>query len=319
MPMVESGPCWACGGNAWDRIWCDPFDLSDYPRFGPYAHANHPPTWLVRCRACGFGQPESLPAVADFFETLYAMEWTPESLAHEFDSGYKDQIFRSVLDGLTSRLAADLPRTVLDVGTHVGRFVHWAQQAGWQAEGAEFNPVTALYAVRRTGAPIHQGPAQELAAHGRRYSAVTLNDVLEHIPRPVPLLAELRGLLPAGGVLAIKVPHGPMQRLKEGFRRSVLRQSSAGVLTRYVHVNHFTVGSLRGCLKRAGFHKVTVGVAAPEFAPRSFPGRTRAHALQAFLRLAVYHAANLIPGGVYTPLSLNLQAFAVNPEPPSPG
>jgi SAM-dependent methyltransferase len=247
------------------------------------------------------------------------MEWTPESLAHEFDSGYKDQIFRSVLDGLTSRLAADLPRTVLDVGTHVGRFVHWAQQAGWQAEGAEFNPVTALYAVRRTGAPIHQGPAQELAAHGRRYSAVTLNDVLEHIPRPVPLLAELRGLLPAGGVLAIKVPHGPMQRLKEGFRRSVLRQSSAGVLTRYVHVNHFTVGSLRGCLKRAGFHKVTVGVAAPEFAPRSFPGRTRAHALQAFLRLAVYHAANLIPGGVYTPLSLNLQAFAINPEPPSPG
>jgi SAM-dependent methyltransferase len=313
MPFVATGPCWVCGGKEWDQVWCDPFDLSNYPRFGPYDHANHPPTRLVRCRACGFGQPESLPAVADFFKTLYTMEWTPESLDHEFDCGYKDLIFQSVLDRLAKRLGARLPRTVLDVGTHVGRFVYLARQAGWQAEGAEFNPLTASYAERRTGAPIYQGPAQELAARGRRFSAVTLNDVLEHIPRPVPLLAELRELLPPGGVLAIKVPHGPMQRLKEGFRQSVLRQPSAGVLTRYVHVNHFTVGSLRRSLEKAGFHQVTIGVAAPEFAPASFSGRTRAHALEAFLRLSVYRAARLIPGGVYMPLSLNLQAFAINP------
>jgi SAM-dependent methyltransferase len=313
MPLVATGPCWVCGGTAQDRVWCDSFDLSDFARFGPYAHANHPPTWLVRCRICGFGQPESIPALADFFDTLYTMEWTPESLEREFDCGYKDKIFRVVLAGLEQRLSAGLPKTVLDVGTHVGRFVHLARQAGWEAEGLEFNPVTASYAAWRTGAPIHQGLAQELATQGRRYSAVTLNDVLEHIPQPAPLLTDLRSLLHPGGVVAMKVPNGPMQRFKERIRRSVLRRTDAGVMTRYVHVNHFTVESLRCCLERAGFRAVTIAVAPPDFVPASFPGRTLSQVVSAVLRMAVYRAARLIPGSVHTPLALNLQAFAINP------
>jgi hypothetical protein len=313
MPMVAAGPCWVCGGTEQDRVWHDPFDLSMFSRFGPYAHAEHAPTWLVRCRACGFGQPESLPALDNFFDTLYTMEWTPESLAREFDSGYKDQIFQTVLEGLEERRPAGLPKTLLDVGTHVGRFVYLARQAAWEAEGAEFNPVTASYAAQRTAAPIHQGRAQDLAAQGRRFSALTLNDVLEHIPQPGPLLTELRGLLPAGGVVAIKVPHGPMQRIKEGVRRSILRQADAGVGTRYVHVNHFTVTSLRRCLEEAGFRTVTVAVAAPDFVPASVADRTGSQAFTALLRMTVYRAAGLVPGGVYTPLALNLQAFAINP------
>ena len=316
MPLVATGPCWVCGGTAQHRVWCDPFDLSAFSRFGSYAHAEHTPTWLVRCRACGFGQPESLPASASFFDTLYAIEWTPASLDREFDSGYKDLIFQTVLKGLERRRPATLPKTLLDVGTHVGRFVYLARQAGWEAEGAEFNPVTASYAVQRTGAPIHQGPAQSLAAQGRRYSALTLNDVLEHIPRPGPLLAELRGLLHPGAVVAIKVPHGPMQRLKEGFRRTVLRQAEAGVGVRYVHVNHFTVASLRQCLERAGFRTVEVVVAPPDFMPAWCADRTPSQARTALLRMAVYRTAGLIPGGVYTPLALNLQAFAINPGDP---
>lgn len=313
MPFVASGPCWVCGGTDQVRVWRDPFDLSHLPRFGPYAHADHPPTWVVRCRACGFGQPESLPAPADFFERLYAIEWTPESLDREFGCGYKDAIFQVVLAGLQRRLAGGLPRTVLDVGTHVGRFVYLARQAGWQAEGAEFSPLTAAYAAQRTGAPIHQGPAQELAARGFRYSAVTLNDVLEHIPRPCPLLADLRSLLYPGGVIAVKVPAGPAQRLKEWIRRSLLRRPNTGVGVRLVHVNHFTPGSLRRCLERAGFRDVTIEVAAPDYVPASFPERTRGQAISAFLRLAVYQAARWIPGALYTPLALNLQAYAVNP------
>lgn len=314
MPFLATGPCWVCGGTGQVRVWRDPFDLSAFPRFGPYAHAEHPPTWVVRCRQCGFGQPESLPAPADFFETLYAIEWTPESLDREFDCGYKDAIFRNVLAGLQWRLVAGLPRTVLDVGTHVGRFVSLARQAGWQAEGAEFSALTAAYAAQRTGAPIHQGPAQELAARGLRYGAVTLNDVLEHIPRPGQLLADLRTLLHPGGVIAVKVPAGPAQRLKERIRRSVLRRADSGVGVRLVHVNHFTVHSLRRCLEGAGFRAVTIAVAAPDYVPATFPGRTRGQALSACLRLAVYQAARWIPGALHTPLALNLQAYAVNPN-----
>jgi SAM-dependent methyltransferase len=206
-----------------------------------------------------------------------------------------------------------LPRTVLDVGAHVGRFLHLARQAGWQAEGVELNPPTAAYAAARTGLPIHRVRAQDLAAHGRRFAAVVLTDVLEHIPRPTPVVTTLRDLLHPGGVLAIKVPHGPMQRLKEECRRTVLRRPGPGVLTRYCHVNHFTVAALRRCLETAGFGRITIGVGAPDFLPPG-PYRTRGQAGSAWLRRAVYAAARLMPGGVHTPLGLHLQAFAINGE-----
>jgi hypothetical protein len=318
MPMsfVSTGPCWVCGGARLDRVWRDPFDLSVLPWFGPYAHAGHAPTWIVCCRDCGFGQPETLPTTHDFFDLLYAMKWSTESLDKEFDLGYKDLIFEVVLKGLERRKPAGLPKTLLDVGTHVGRFVWLARQAGWEAEGAELNPVTARYAVDRTGATIHHCRAQDLASQGRRYAAVALNDVLEHIPRPVEVLAGLRPLLHPGGVLAVKVPNGPRQRFKEGIRRWILRRPDAGVAVRLVHVNHFTAGSLRKCLEAAGYQGVTIEVAAPDFIPAAFAGRTRSQARSAFLRNTAYRIAHSLPGGVHTPLAFNLQAFAINPTEP---
>src|SRR4051812_33211155 len=80
MPLVPTGACWICGAEAWDRVWSDPFDLWDLARSGPHAHAEHPPSWVVRCRACGFGQPEGLPDRPDYFEVLYERPWPPEAL-----------------------------------------------------------------------------------------------------------------------------------------------------------------------------------------------------------------------------------------------
>jgi 2-polyprenyl-3-methyl-5-hydroxy-6-metoxy-1,4-benzoquinol methylase len=313
MPMLPTGPCWVCGGATLDRVWSDSFDLSEFPRFGDYVHAEHPPSWVVRCRRCGFGQPESLPATPDYFDLIYAINWELCDLDREFDCGYKDAIFRHLLEGLQRRWPRGMQRSVLDVGTHVGRFVYLAREAGWDAEGVELNPVTAEYAARRSGATIHRVKAQDLATHGKRYGAVTLTDVLEHIPRPVEVLAGIRSLLHSGGLVAIKVPNGPAQRVKETVRRTVLRRSDARIATRFVHVNHFTVASLRRCLESAGFREVTIQVAVPDFLPARYARRTLTEAGSALLRLAVYHAARLIPGGVHTPMGLNLQAFAINP------
>jgi SAM-dependent methyltransferase len=318
MPMEPTGPCWVCGAEAWDPVWQEPFDLSNLPRFGPeLAHAGHPPSRMLRCRACGFGQPEAMPARTDYLDTLYDIPFDDAEMDRQFTWGYKDFIFRTILEELGRRLPPGVPRTLLDVGCHIGTFLPAARAAGWDVEGAELAPRTAAYAARRTGLAVHQVPAQELVAHGRRYGVVTLTDVLEHIPRPAPLVAELRGLLHPGGLLAIKVPHGPMQRLKERIRRDLLRKPDAGVMTRYVHVNHFTVRSLRRCLESAGFRDVAVKAGAPEFLPPS-PGRTRGQAASAIVRRAVYRAAEVLPGGVHTPLAMNLQAFGTNPGGSSP-
>jgi hypothetical protein len=74
-----------------------------------------------------------------------------------------------------------------------------------------------------------------------------------------------------------------------------------------VHVNHFTPGSLTSALERAGFDEVRVKTAAPELLPRDQSGIRRF--VSNAIRLGVYAAARL-PGGVRTPLALNLQAYA---------
>lgn len=321
MPMVPSGPCWICGGTDKERVWSDPFDLSHHPRFGPYAHENHPPTWLVRCGSCGFAQPEEMPGIDDFFDILYAEQpWlTEQAMADDFEGGRKDAIFRQVLDGLGRHQRAGAPRSVLDVGAYIGRFIHLAHQAGWQAEGAELNTRAADFAARRTGLPIHLTRAQDLIAQGRTFGALTMIDVLEHIPNPIPLVTQLRELLVPGGVIAIKLPHGPMQRFKEAVRGLRYRtpkereENRVSVAERYVHVNHFTVGSLRRCLESAGFSPVHVTTAAPEYLPDS-PGRSKSAARSATIRKAVFGLAQAIPGGVYTPLAPQIIAFGVNPS-----
>jgi SAM-dependent methyltransferase len=320
MPMVSSGPCWVCDGPKWKRVWRDPFDLSDHPRYGPYAHGEHPDTWLVRCSACGFAQPETLPGLDNYFDLLYADQpWlTEESMRLDFDRGSKDFVFREILADIGHELGPTVPRNLLDVGSYTGRFLSLATAAGYETEGIELNTRAAEFASRITGRPIHRIKAQDLAAEGRKFGVVSFIDVLEHIPRPASLVAQLRELLAPGGVLVIKVPHGSMQRFKERLRGLVHRGTEArkaaniGVMTRFVHVNHFTVGSLHHLLNAAGFSPVKVRVAGPEFhVDPSQP--TSAERRRSAGRVAVYRAARLLPGGVYTPLSMQLVGLAVNP------
>jgi SAM-dependent methyltransferase len=260
--------------------------------------------WLVRCASCGFGQPEALPTLPKYFDRMYDQQWSPAWVEGEFGATYKDLIFRGILDELAFRVLPDR-RRLLDVGAHAGRFMHLAQGRGWTVEGIELNPRTAAYAEARTGAAVHRVNAHTLSLNGHRYDAVVLTDVLEHIPEPKRLLAALAGLLEPGGVIAVKVPNGSAQLIKE---RCLARLTShrVSLAENLVHVNQFTPCSLKLALERAGFQRSGVRAAAPEMPPVA---GVRAVADRA-LRLGLFAAASL-PGALYTPLALHLQAYAV--------
>jgi SAM-dependent methyltransferase len=302
--------CWVCGSERAAPWFEDTYDLRCFaeqdPELAAYTGLR---ARMRRCGDCGFGQPEELPALPNYFDRKYDLRWAPEWMADEFEGAYKDLIIRTVLRGLARRLSAER-RTLLDVGCHVGRFLHLARAAGWRAEGVELNPQTAAFAARRTGLPIHQVNVARLADEGRRFDAITLTDVLEHIPEPVSILAQLRRLLLPGGWIAVKVPCGPSQLLKQRLRRLGRPGVALCVAQNLAHVNQFDPRSLRLGLSRAGFVELHVQPAAPELFP--FPRRPTRWASR-ITRLTVYMAAKLLPGGVYTPLALNLQAFGRAP------
>jgi 2-polyprenyl-3-methyl-5-hydroxy-6-metoxy-1,4-benzoquinol methylase len=292
--------CWICDSRSLVPIHECLFDLSVYegqdPALAAYTGSR---LWIVRCTKCGFGQPSALPELPRFFQRMYDQRWSDQWLESEFASAAKRFIFEGILDELERRLPKER-RSLLDVGTHVGQFLTIAGARGWRTEGLEMNPRTAAHARRATGAPVHQVDVRELAATGRRFDAVTITDVLEHIPQPRAALEAIRLLLAPGGWIAVKVPNGPTQLRKEQLRTALGRTSRVSVADTLVHVNHFSVDALPMALTRAGFCDVQTRVGRPEMTPSR---------LASAGRLAVFHAARWTGGG-RSPIAFNLQAFA---------
>lgn len=311
-PLFEAVThCWVCGGTSLAPFHECRFDFQEYARQDPELHAYTGRTaWLVRCATCGFGQPDGLPTLPRFFDRMYDQRWSETWIEQEFESTCKDLIFATILAEL-ERHAPKRPRRLLDIGAHAGRFLQIAREGGWDVEGIELNPRTAAFAARRTGAVVHQINAHALAAAGGRFRAITLTDVLEHIPDPVTLLTTVARLAEPGGEIAVKVPCGRSQWHKERVLAALIRSREISLAGNLVHVNHFTPGSLRRALERAGFKDVRVRVAAPELLSQEQPALRRMFSNA--LRLGVYTIAQL-PGGVHTPFALNLQAYATLPR-----
>jgi len=301
--FVDSGACWICGGGRGAAYHEALFDLRAYesqdPELSEYSGMT---VRLRRCFDCGFGQPERLPALPRFFDRMYHQLWSSGWIEQEFEGTYKDVIFRRVLSALRERIPSG--RSLLDIGAHAGRFLDLARAAGWAPEGLEVNPRTASFAATRTGLPVHRLNVSELPSLHSDYDAVTMTDVLEHLPDPVGTLVQVREKLARGGWIAVKVPCGPAQQFKENCRARLASTYRPRLADNLVHVSHFSPASLRLALERGGFSAISIEVGAPECPP--------VDRLSTTLRLAIYQLGRIVPFATHTPLALNLQAFARN-------
>ena len=138
---------------------------------------------------------------------------------------------------------------------------------GWRAEGTEINERTAAHAAARTGVPSIGLSAERLPESAASYDAVTLTDVLEHIPEPVTLLSTVRRAgrrrrmgRGQGAVRSRAAAEGDLARAPQrGLSGHARRQPRA-------HQPLFA-RALRRALERAGFDDITVEIAAPECPP----------------------------------------------------
>jgi SAM-dependent methyltransferase len=133
---------------------------------------------------------------------------------------------------------------LLDVGCASGLFLSRAFQAGWNVTGIEPNEKLCEQARHNlNGKGEIQCATLEMARLDCGFSAVTLWDVLEHVPDPLEFLGACRQLLHPNGYLFVNVPDLDSAQARVLGRRWPLLLPE--------HLNYFNQQSLGLCTHRA--------------------------------------------------------------------
>ena len=216
--------------------------------------------------------------------------------------------------------AAGVPGRLLDVGAGVGALVGLAGERGWQAVGVDVDPAVVAYA-RARGLDVRHGELASLALPAARFDLVTLCNVLDFVPDPVPVLAECRRVLVPGGRIFLRTPNVSWQ-LQGARAGRLLRAVGLGGLVEgrarwlaIFHRSNFGASALRIALARAGFDDVELANSVPT-AGDPYLGMGRAG--EELLRLgkravfAAVEAAALASGGRWL-LGPSIEAWARKP------
>lgn len=164
------------------------------------------PLGIALCTACGLVQlaePPDDAALARFYAADYRKAFrkaeTPK-LKHVYRAG---RLATARLDRLKPWLRPGM--RLLDIGAGGGEFVYLARRRGIEAEGIDPSTGYIDFARAAYGVPLEVRDVGSLDP-ARRFDAITLFHVLEHLRRPGEVVAQIHALLAEGGILVIEVP-----------------------------------------------------------------------------------------------------------------
>lgn len=147
-------------------------------------------------------------------------------------------------------------RRLLDFGCLSGDKLVEFHQRGWQVAGVDLNEKAIARArARIPSGSFHAGPLATLP-RSETFDVIRTDNVIEHLPDPLEILADLRTHLKDGGRLLVYVPNG------DGLSLRLLGGGSVNSWIPY-HLQLFSRRGLAALLRRAGFSSVRIRFYSP--------------------------------------------------------
>lgn len=237
-PKTEKVNCNLCGGSGYSLIYCK----NGYN--------------IVQCKRCGlvFVSPRLTAAASkelydgDYFkgsgfdESLdYQREFHQKSSRtglEDWDLGSIRQLIKT--DGLR----------LLDVGSGMGLFLKKASSLGFKAEGLELSSYASEFS-RSQGLIVHNASIDDYRIPAETYDAVSMREVIEHLPDPLSALKKIHSSLKKGGVLFVATGNFSCVERK-------IRKASWHYFMPEGHLYVFSHSTIKKMLIEAGFSDVRV-------------------------------------------------------------
>jgi len=138
---------------------------------------------------------------------------------------------------------------LLDVGCGTGYRLSVGAHRGWEAVGVEPSAWAVDIGRERYGVDLRCGRLQDQGFGDGAFDAVMLEDVIEHVARPVDLAAEVVRVLAPKGVVVISIPNF-------GSRRARTRGAAWNEVRPPEHLTYLSLRSLERLAARVGLEVV---------------------------------------------------------------
>jgi len=242
--LFEYRNCPNCGGDDFDVLFDSNMKACDFHKgmitvymiLGSH-YGRH-----VRCRNCHLIYVNPIEKANNINQGYSEMESTDAAIIRESRlraTKSQVQLIRRYRSGTT----------LLDIGCGEGFFLFNASEAGYTTKGIELSQGAVAYARKEFGLDIDTLPFEESQFPENYFDAVTLWQVLEHVPYPLVMLREARSILKPGGVVAVSTPNiGGVPARILGRRWWNIRRG---------HINQFTTETISDILENAGLKKVS--------------------------------------------------------------
>ncbi len=174
------------------------------------------------------------------------------------ESEVKARVHRETLDNLGQVI--DPPGKLLDVGSDMGLFLKSAVARGWSGRGIEPDRDAWEHPMSTLGLDVSWGTLATCPQSKGAFDAVTMLQVLEHVPDPRQTVAGVRGLLRQGGALMVEVPNVDCWAVRVLGRRHCHFAKH--------HFRFFGPRTLTRLLDDCGFEVVSIGYPARQISMR---------------------------------------------------
>lgn len=219
-----------------------------------------PPHRLVRCQRCGLIYVIPRPPLDDIIKIYDEAYFTGQGPAgYKPDENYLGDDSR--LDLFIERMLSiehyrKPPGSMVDVGCASGFSLRAARERGWDCLGVDVSDFAVNFAREQYNLNVIRGTLRDATLPDESMDAVTMWDLIEHVPSPLQKCLEASRILKPGGALGLATPDADAPDPDPENRdpaKTAFWQADPGE-----HLQYFSPATICRLLHETGFHVVSL-------------------------------------------------------------